>query len=459
MLAGATLLAKLGFAWHFEGFLTGDDLEIVQSAAKYALGVRYDPWVLRCLFHPIAIVAPVLKVGWWLGARDPRVITWLATVPTALFSTASVILTAALALRLGLSRRVASAAAFFTAFAWLPLTYGSSPFPRAISTAMLLAAFLLAWSRSPKVWPAFVAGVFAGAAFAVRWSEGVVMVPLCVWTARKFGLRRAAAVAGGFVLGTLLFAGVTDWLTWGAPLKSLYEYFRIMYLERPDVDNQPVWRYLYDALKWGGPILWLLLVPAWKERRARPAFAIFASIVLLMSLFSHKEWRYLQVAIPFLAIASAAGWERLWAAAGWRRALAAAALFLAVPYGIERSVTRLSNKSSAAIEASRFINTLRPRPRALAFVQEWAFGEHLYLGNDVEIREIELFRPIRTKAIAAAAAEADIAAVYALYFDDAGRREFERLGFRQIGRFRKRRSYECLVFGRGPYAAITPVAR
>ena len=38
-----TLALKLFLAWRFEGFLTGDDLEIVQTAAKYALGVRYDP--------------------------------------------------------------------------------------------------------------------------------------------------------------------------------------------------------------------------------------------------------------------------------------------------------------------------------------------------------------------------------------------------------------------------------
>src|SRR5262245_4347057 len=100
----ATLAARLWLAWRFEGFLTGDDLEIVETAARTVLGLRYDPWSLRCLFHPVVLVAPVLKIASLLGAKDPDVLTWSAAIPTALFATASIALTAALALRFGLSR-------------------------------------------------------------------------------------------------------------------------------------------------------------------------------------------------------------------------------------------------------------------------------------------------------------------------------------------------------------------
>ena len=403
-----------------------------------------------------------MKLARLLGARDPDVLTWAAAIPTVLFSTAAIGLTAALARRFGLSWRASVAAAFFEAFAWMPLAYGASPYPRPISTALLLAAFLLATSPRPGLLHPLTAGVLAGAAFAVRWSEGVVLVPLLAAplllrsSAPPLPHRRIAAIAGGFAAGTLLTAGVTDWLTWGWPLRSLWEYFRIMFLERKGVEDQPFWDYPYTILHWAGPILVLLLIPAWKERRARLAIAFFAAIVLLMSLFSHKEWRYLQAAIPFLAIAAAAGWERLWIGGGTSRFLAAVALVLAVPYGVERTVSLLSNRSAAGLETSRFIQSLEPRPRNLAFVQEWAFGEHLYLGNDVEIREIEISRPLRPDAIRTAAAGADVAAVYALLLDDAGRRKFESLGFREIGRFKKRRSYECVVFGRGAWSAPRP---
>ena len=112
----------------------------------------------------------------------------------------------------------------------------------------------------------------AGAAFAVRWSEGVVLIPLCAWTAWKFrSPRKVFAIAGGFALGTLLCAGITDWLTWGTPFRSLWEFFRIMFLERKGVEDQPVWEYPYTILHWAGPVFVLLLIPAWKERRARLA--------------------------------------------------------------------------------------------------------------------------------------------------------------------------------------------
>jgi Alg9-like mannosyltransferase family len=447
-----TLAVKLFLGWWFEGFLTGDDLEIVQTAAKCALGVRYQPWILRCLFHPIVLVFPAMKLAALCGATDPRVVSWIAALPTAAFSTAAIGLTAALARRWGWSPRSATAAAFLYAFAWLPFAYGATPFPRPISTAMLLAAFVLAASPSGRIGPAVLAGILAGAAFAVRWSEGVVLIPLYAWTLWKFrSWKRVFAIAGGFLFGTFLFAGVTDWLTWGSPLKSLREYFRIMYAERPVMPEDPIWDYAYTALHWAGPILLLLLIPAWKERHARPAIAVFASIVALMSLFSHKEFRYLQAAIPFLALAAAAGWERL--RIRGPRFLATAALVLAVPYGIERSVNLLSNRSAAETDAARFIRSLRPATRTLAFEQMWAYGEHLYLGNGVEIREIELSRPLRPRAIREAASGADVAAVYARHLDDAGRRELEELGFRQIARFKKQKAYECLVFGRGPFAA------
>jgi hypothetical protein len=392
-----------------------------------------------------------LKIAAFCGARDPGLLRWVATLPTAAFSTAAIGLTAALARRWRWSPRSALAAAFFYGFAWIPLCYGATPFPRPVSTAMLLASFYLASDTEERSAPAFTAGLLAGAAFTVRWSEGVVLIPLCVWTLWRFrSPKRVLTIAAGFAVGTLLFAGVTDWITWGSPLKSLREYFLIMFLERPAIDDQPIWDYFYTALHWAGPLLLLLLIPAWKERRARPAIAVFASIVALMSLFSHKEWRYLQAAIPFLALAAGAGWERL--RAQGRRFLATAALVLAVPYGLERTVTRLSDGSAAAIEAARFIRKLHPQPRVVAFEQVWAFGEHLYLGNEVEIREIEISHPLRPRAIQAALSDADVAGVYAMHLDGAGRRTLEEMGFRQIARFKKRRAYECLIFGRGEFA-------
>lgn len=91
-LLGSTGLLKLFFAWRFPAFLTGDDLEVVETAAKYAVGLDYQPWVLRSLFHPLLLAFPFVKAGALAGVLDPRGITVLAAVPTILFSTVAVAL-------------------------------------------------------------------------------------------------------------------------------------------------------------------------------------------------------------------------------------------------------------------------------------------------------------------------------------------------------------------------------
>ncbi len=419
----------------------------------------YHPWELRCLFHPIVLVAPVLKAAVLLGVSSPAMLDFLASLPTILFSTLGVALCALLALRWGFRGSSALAAAFLYSVAWLPLTFGSVPYPRPISTALFLAAFVLVTARSRPMPACLAAGVLAGAAFAVRWSEGVVLLPLLAWTLWRFrDARRVGAILAGFAAGAALCAGLVDWITWGRPFASLFSFYRILWLEIPlsrlQAEDRFPW-YFRTSLRWAGPVLLLLLIPAVRERRARPAMAVFLATVILMSGFAHKEWRYLQIAIPFLAIAGAAGWDRL--RDGGRRGLAAAALVLCVPYGLERTVTVLRDKVQSGIEAARFIAAMRPPPRVVALEQQWAYGEHLWLGNDVEIREIEYSKPIHPAAIRKAASGADVAAVYAWHLDPQSLAELAALGFRPIVSFRRGPSYECSVFGRGAFAPLRQV--
>jgi len=397
-----------------------------------------------------------MKLGVVAGAKDPAVFDLLAAIPTLFFSTASVALVALLARRWGWPARTAVVAAFLYGFAWLPLAYGASPFPRPISTAMLLAAFLLVADERRPALSCLAAGGLAGAAFAVRWSEGVVLLPLIGWTWWRFrDVRRLTALAAGFAAGAALFAGLVDWLTWGKPFASLFAFVRIMWLEIPEARlarEEGFFWYFYSVLRWLGPILLLLILYGWRNRRARAAILLGLSIVILMSGFAHKEWRYLQVAMPFLAMGAAAGWERLRERErGWK-VLAAAALVLCVPYGIERASATLGDRVSSGLAAARYLRAMRPRPRVLALEQTWAYGEHLWLGNEVEIREIEYNKPFRPGAIRRDAAGADVVGGYAQHFDRGSLEELAALGFRPLVSFPGAKSYECSLFGRGAFA-------
>jgi hypothetical protein len=157
-LMAAVFVAKLVLAGIYYGFLTGDDLEIVESGAKYALGLQYAPWSLRCLFHPLLLVAPILRIAAPFNQTgDPLVVAWLAALPTICASTLNVWLVFRIALLFGLSRLVGILAAFFYAVHWIPLGFGAMQYPRPISTMFFPARnsgrYREARSVVPCRWP------------------------------------------------------------------------------------------------------------------------------------------------------------------------------------------------------------------------------------------------------------------------------------------------------------------
>lgn len=228
-----------------------------------------------------------------------------------------------------------------------------------------------------RPWRAWSAGLFVAAAFAVRWSEVVVLVPLLAWSWwRHRSVRSLAAIAAGFAAGVLLFVGLLDALTWGAPFASLRAFWRIMHEEglaqaRPD----PWYWYGKRILHWAGPLPLLLLLPAARDRRVRGPLGIALAILALMSLSPLKSIRYTQAGMPFWILASALGWEKLRERPGWRRGLAAAALVAAIPLGLERTLTLLKDKSQSALEAAQFLHGLAPPVRTVVLEQMWAYGE------------------------------------------------------------------------------------
>ena len=441
---------KLLLAWRFPGFLTGDDVEVLLTAGKHAWGLDYEPWSLRCLFHPLTFVWPILELAHRLGVRDPAVLSWLGTIPTAVISTAGAMLLHSLARTWGLSETASRAAAFFYAFHWLPLGYGATHFPRPISAVLLLAAFVLVNRLDHSPWTDTAAGVLAAAAFAIRWSEGVVVIVLLAYLwSRSRDLRRLVRVGAGFALGALIFVGFFDYVTWGSPFASLREYLRLLAADAPPASpstDKPFLWYFATPLRWAGPLALLLALFGWRDPRGRRALLPFAGTVLLLSLFPYKAWRYLQAAIPFLALAASVGWERLRQRSRAGRWMATAALVLAVPVGLERAITLLRDKSQSAIAAARYIAARRPEPRVIALEQDWAFGGRLYLGNGPRIRDIPVSRPLSVDAVRRAGSGADAVAIYAKDSSPDVRAALEEMGFREAARFRRDASREVVVY-------------
>jgi hypothetical protein len=200
------------------------------------------------------------------------------------------------------------------------------------------------------------------------------------------------------------------------------------------------------VLQWAGPVLVLLTAAAWRDRRARAPIAIAVSAALLFSVSPLKQLRYMQVAIPFLAMTAALGWNRLRAGAPWMRGLATAALVVAIPLGLERAHWLLESKSGAALAAARVISEMRPAPRRLVLEQKWAYGEQLYLGDAVVITELAPRTPLEPDAIAASLTGADAVGLYAADVSGATATAIQSAGFQPCETFVRRGSRTVVLY-------------
>jgi len=447
ILLGATAAFKLLLAWVYAGFLSGDDLEIVETAARYATGLAYQPWTIRSMLHPL-LAWPGMELGVFAGLASPHWLTFLACLPTVLLSTLSIALLYRLALALSWSETEARAAAFLFAFHWLPLTYGATPYPRPISTCLLLGAFLLVAASGSSPRHALAAGVLAAAAMAVRWSEGLMLLPLLGFAAwRGRDLRRPRFLLGGFVAGTLIFVGLLDAWTWGRPFASLIAFLRTSGPTHFWGSQPRAWSwYGTMVLRWAGPLFLLLAAAAWRDCRVLAPLAIAVSAVVLFSLSPLKQLRYMQVAIPFLAMAAALGWGHLREGTAWRRGLATGAFVLAIPLGLERTFATLRSKSAPALAAAGALAHIDPTPRRIVLEQMWAYGERLYLGDAVEIRDLLPRTPLPAETVAASLPGAEAIGLYAEDVDGAVARTLADAGFRPCAIFERARGRPVILY-------------
>jgi GPI mannosyltransferase 3 len=359
VLAVLSTALRVWLAHHYDGFETGDDVEIAQEAFRAALGLEYTPWNIRNLFVSQTLVAPLVKLA-SLFSDDPFTLAIVARYPFIVLAGVNIVLVFFLG-RAWFSEQAGLLAAALYSIHWLPLVFGSSLYPRIPGTTFLLLA-ALAISRRKF----FIAGVLASMAFAMRYSEAIFLVPLAL-----FG---GWHVLLGFAAGTLLFIGVYDWLTWGRPFASLIEFARYTLLARESsslMKEQPFWWYLGASPQWLAPPLWPFL---WRERRKALAFIVVPVIVL--SLIHHKELRYLQAVIPFAMILAAHGAMSWWR--DGRRTLVIVLLILALPLQLAR-IRSVEKRSMAAVDAARYM-----RGKTVAVSQEWAYGGKLFV-DSVEI--------------------------------------------------------------------------
>lgn len=415
-------------AWRFQGFLTGDEVEILSEAFRVATGAPYGLWDVRNRFVAHALVAPVV----WLASRFGEPHFLVATLPSIGLVTLTVLLVHRLTLQWSKDPLAALAAASLFALHWMPLGFGGTTYPRVLSMACVAgAALLVARGGSPATH--LLAGALAGIAFADRFSEIIFLLPLLLLAGR-----RAGYVAIGAFSSIALTVGVYDWLTWGEPFSSVRKFAQVTLVER-DFSSRiqyqsPLW-YLETLPRWCAPSLLPLL---WRSRQREPWMFVIIPVVLL-SLVSHKELRYLLAVIPFVSVLGGIGFAVWWRS---HRKVAVTLLLVTLSWNLF-GLRFVQRRSLAAVAAARFLGA-RPSLQTITIGQLWAYGDRLFLGESRRI--IDAGTP--PQDLPAALRQSDAAALYESDLTTEVMDELARAGFARTVAFRTRRARDVIVFRR-----------
>lgn len=392
LVVAITTALRLLFAWRFFGFLGGDDVEVVEEAFRRAVGLNYIPWEVRDLLLPDILVAPFVRLGAALGLRETFPLVLCATLPFVLLASVNIALVYLLALRWLGDRAAARTAMAVYGFHWLPLAFGSTTYPRTVSTTLVLAAALVVSAGGRDLTRGALGGSLLALAFAVRHSEGMYLLPLLLLSGftgadRRSSVRRTLGVLGGFAIAAGLTVGLYDLLTWGRAFSSFIAVFKFTVVEGASsspVAIQPLLFYFTRVLFWLPPTLLPALVFAVRVRRVRLAWPFLAVPLVVLSFVQFKELRYLQGAIPFLALLGAAGFAVM--RKRWRPWLVTTLLVLTLASEV-LGVRVLHGKSMAAVTAARTMASATG-VRVVALSQAWAYGHRLYFGNGIEVRDL-----------------------------------------------------------------------
>jgi hypothetical protein len=448
-----TTLLRLGLGWWFYGFWTGDDVEILQSGFARALGVDYEPFRIRHLLLPDLLLAPVLRMASAAGLESINGLVLIAKLPFVLLATLNIFLVFLLA-RSWIGRPYAALlASLIYGLHWLPLGYGSTVYPRTAATTCVLLAALLISHLDRGYWRPFIAGIALATAFAFRFSEVIFFAPCCALILLerpglehrvvKVGLR-ILALSTGLILGSIVLVGLEDWLTWGRPFSSLIHFARFTLIERASsslVAEQPWYFYLWRLPKWLPPALLGFFVARCEWRRlSRPLFFVVLPL-LILSAIHHKELRYLQGLMPFVAIAGATAASAWWQQG--RRTVTAVLLGLSITWGL-CGISFLSKTSMAAVNAARMLRSDPDLQRA-ALSQSWAYGEGLWLQH-VEVRDLPVRPSVRDLNKTAIGCHAVCLYADTLNADPKLNIWLTANGFSRIRTFRKMRSRAVVLY-------------
>jgi hypothetical protein len=346
--------AKLWNVVFHYGFTYGDDVEVHLLTFSKLGGHDLGVWDLRSPVYPLVFIYPVQALLSRVGVQDPTLLIAAGRLVVVAFSMGNVWLAYRLGVALFGSQAVGVVAAFLLGTMRLHVRLGSSEEPRTVSTTFLLLA--LWWLSGPRgAARAALAGFALGIAAALRFSEVIFAIPVGLQLVLERRGRDITIAGAACVAAMALILGPGDRLFWPEMFHSLRNVVEFTLVRGESSRGfEPLTHYVRTAPWWTNPFALLLVFVGLRAAPATLRLWAFAPIVAL-SLFPHKEERYLIPVLPFLMLIAARGaWELLERARADRMRPALVALILAGATLLEVEGFRF-RRSESAIDVARFL--------------------------------------------------------------------------------------------------------
>jgi hypothetical protein len=313
-------------AWPDETF------QATEQALRLVSGRGLTPWEFqigaRSWLLP-GLVVPLVTAGRALSS-DPKVTFGLITALMIAVSTVNVWSAYVIGARAG--RPLHGFFAAGLAAGWSELVYYSPHLlADTVAGALLLAALAVATQIERPGRP-FWTGVLLGAAFVVRIQLAPAIGLAGLLACRGAFRSRCLALAAGFAIPVAVL-GVVDWLTWGAPFRSVFVYVKTNLGLAALFGAFPPLAYLGEEKQiWGAAVVLVVATAALGARRAPSLAWTAAAIALTFSAVAHKEPRYIYPALLLLFVVCGIGTVEL--ADDLGRRFRTPAVRRALPFGL-----------------------------------------------------------------------------------------------------------------------------
>lgn len=384
-------------AFYSLGFVHPDEhQQYLEAAQGIAHGYNVGYWEYergaRHYLYP-GFLAGVLKVFDWVGFEDPvgQAIAIRFLLAMAVYGAMAFV---ALAwLRQG---RVAAALCLVAITAFSPdMVYASvrTLSETAALVPLVLAVYFYFWGENR-----FLAGVFLGVSYGVRFTVAFFILPAVVidlWEGWCAGGNRRRLLARPFLVGlalSMLALGAIDKATWGGWFHSSIVHFSTNILERKlaGFGTAPWYSYaqwsLWALMDVSVVVFVLLAIGVCRI----PKLAWFVAVFFVAHCFiGHKEPRYVWPVLPMLWMLMAIGFEWVWdwlsrPRLRWAAALVVALLLLpGVWFRYETIDWRLEPTRSVSLALAKAGRRDDLRGLAVLGLPDWDCGNYFYLRRNV----------------------------------------------------------------------------